>query len=381
MNVEPPKGLAVKNAGAPGPGTPGPGRRAGGSRPVEGGVTPARAPSPRPAAVKGRAADRFSRPPWERMLRIHQAIRSGRRPSGPRLAADLEVSPTTIKRDIEFMRDRLGLPLQYESRRHGFFYSLPVDNFPLTGLTEAEGLALLVARKALEPYDGTSFARSLGTAFRKLTLEGPASETPRSGRLESALSFRPFAPESPCLPGFSRVLAALRQHRALRFLYRNLGAREPRLRLVHPYHLACVENHWYLFAFDTGRRAVRTFALARLSAPRLLSQRFVPPADFHPDAYLRGSFSVLKGDADYEVVIEFDAWATDLARGRRWHPSQSFTELPGAGSRLRLRLSTLEEVERWVLSWGAHATVIRPRVLARRLSDTAARLAERYLNA
>jgi hypothetical protein len=61
---------------------------------------------------------------------------------------------------------------------------------------------------------------------------------------------------------------------------------------------------------------------------------------------------VMSGRGDYEVVIEFDAWATDQLRGRLWHSSQQVTELPGGGSRLRMRLSGLEEVERWVLSWG-----------------------------
>ena len=98
------------------------------------------------------------------------------------------------------------------------------------------------------------------------------------------------------------------------------------------------------------------------------------------DAHLRGSFGVFKGDpeGDYEVVVDFDAWATDLVRGRRWHATQELTELPDGTSRLRLRLDTLEEMERWVLSWGMHATVVRPRELARRIQRTTATLAERY---
>ena len=60
----------------------------------------------------------------------------------------------------------------------------------------------------------------------------------------------------------------------------------------------------------------------------------------------------MKGEEDYEVVIEFDSYGTDLVRGRKWHESQEFTELPGGGSRLRMRLSGLEEMERSVLNWG-----------------------------
>ena len=92
----------------------------------------------------------------------------------------------------------------------------------------------------------------------------------------------------------------------------------------------------------------------------------------------RGSFNVFKGGDDYEVVIDFDSWAADLIRGRRWHSSQELTELPSRQIRLRMRLNSIEEAERWVLSWGTHATVVRPQALAARLSRTAVDLHERY---
>jgi hypothetical protein len=72
---------------------------------------------------------------------------------------------------------------------------------------------------------------------------------------------------------------------------------------------------------------------------------------------------VFKRGDDYEVVIDFERWAADLIRGRRWHSSQELTELPGGQAGLRSRLNSIEEAERWALSWGSHATVVRPRAL------------------
>ena len=147
---------------------------------------------------------------------------------------------------------------------------------------------------------------------------------------------------------------------------------------MHPYHLACIQNHWYLFAFDVNRKAMRTFVLSRLSGLELAKEKFKPDQKFDPDEYLKGSFTVFKGKEDYEVVIEFDIWATDLIRGRKWHASQNFTELPDGMSRLTMRLNNIEEMEQWVLSWGLHATVVRPAELAQRLRQTIAGLAKRY---
>jgi predicted DNA-binding transcriptional regulator YafY len=67
-----------------------------------------------------------------------------------------------------------------------------------------------------------------------------------------------------------------------------------------------------------------------------------------------------------------------LVRGRKWHASQEFQELPGGGSRLRLRLNNIEEIEGWILSWGAHATVVRPKALAQRLQKIAREVLAKY---
>jgi hypothetical protein len=52
--------------------------------------------------------------------------------------------------------------------------------------------------------------------------------------------------------------------------------------------------------------------------------------------------------------------------------------MPGRQIRLRLRLNSIEEAERWVLSWGTHAIVVRPHALAARICKTAVGLQERY---
>src|SRR5256885_642388 len=99
----------------------------------------------------------LARPPLERMLRIHQGIQSGSFPNASKLAQELEVSTKSIHRDIEFMRDRLGLPVEYDDRRYGYYYTENVSSFPTIQITEGELFAMLVAEKALQQYRGTNF--------------------------------------------------------------------------------------------------------------------------------------------------------------------------------------------------------------------------------
>ena len=319
-----------------------------------------------------------SRAPFERMMRIHESIKDGKFPNCNQIAREFEVSTRTIKRDVDFMKFRLNLPIEYDTRRYGFYYTERVEHFPGIPVTEAEMFAMLVAHKAIAQYHGTPFQKPLLTAFQKLAGQLDRSARFTLGSLDEALSFRPLAPEDTDVKTFDVLSRAVQQRVAVRFQYKKLGARKPERRHVHPHHLACIENVWYVFAHDVDRRAMRTFVLTRLSEPALTGKKFAPQKDFKADEYLKGSFSVFKGGDDYEVAIEFDAWATDLIRGRKWHASQQFIELPDGCSRLTMRLNNIEEMERWVLSWGIHARAVRPRALAARIRKIAVQLAACY---
>src|SRR5215212_3865864 len=95
-----------------------------------------------------------SRPPIERMLRIHEELQRNRVTNCTTLAYALEVSRKTVVRDIGFMRDRLELPIEFDPSAKVYRYTRPVAAFPTINISEGELLALLVARKALEQYRG-----------------------------------------------------------------------------------------------------------------------------------------------------------------------------------------------------------------------------------
>ena len=59
-------------------------------------------------------------------------------------------------------------------------------------------------------------------------------------------------------------------------------------------------------------------------------------------------------------MIRFDTYAADYIREKRWHPSQTLRELKDGGVELRLKLSSLGEIQRWILGWGGSAVVIAP---------------------
>ncbi len=316
----------------------------------------------------------LSRPPLERMLRIHQAIQAGDYPNASTLARALEVSTKSIHRDLEFMRDRLELPLEYDESKFGYYYTQEVSSFPTMQLTEGELFALLVAEKALQQYRGTNFERPLISAFRKMAASLPDTISVNLADWEQTISFRTSAEPILDLAIFDTLAKAASGRRQLRLLYRKPGVKQAEERVVDPYHLANVNGEWFLFAFDHLRRDIRTFAPARIQAAEFTGQSFRRPSVFSVEKRLRDSFGVHSGQGEFEVVIEFSAWVADYIREKKWHPTQHLRELKDGGVELHLKLSSLVEIQRWILSWGGQAVVRQPPELVDSIRESAERL-------
>ncbi|HEV2804997.1 MAG TPA: WYL domain-containing transcriptional regulator [Chthoniobacterales bacterium] len=322
--------------------------------------------------------ENFSRPPLERMMRLHAALKARKFPNCQKIAAELEVSAKTIQRDIDFMRYRLGLPIDYHPQEFGFFYTEPVTAFPNIEVSEGEITALLVAQKALGQYKGTPFERPLQSAFRKLT-DGLKDRVSFSWHdLEDAISFRSAGASIADLEMFETVSKGVLRCVELEFEYRKLKSAGYEARRVRPYHLGCLENQWYLFAEDLERRQLRTFALPRMRKVKLTTRGFRRPADFSITEILSGSFGVYSSGKKQRIRIEFDPFAARLVAERKWHESQRVRENKDGSIVLEVELGGLEEIERWILSWGKHARVRAPKELVARIRAEASAILEQY---
>ena len=319
-----------------------------------------------------------TRPPLERMLRIHQLIQAGRYPNASTLASELEVSTKSVHRDLEFMRDRLQLPLEFDRARFGYRYTEEVNAFPTVQITEGELFALIVAEKALQQYRGTSFEKPLLSAIRKMEQSLPETISLDLAEVERSISFRTRAEPLVDLAVFDALAKATAGRQQLELGYRKPGAERAETRVVDPYHLANINGEWFLFGYDHLRKDIRTFVPARIKSVRQTGASFAARKKFSLEARLRDSFGVHSGQGTFEVVIHFNAGVADYIREKRWHDSQQLRDLEGGGVELCMKLSSLAEVERWVLNWGGNARVVRPADLSASVRAAAQRIIEAH---
>jgi predicted DNA-binding transcriptional regulator YafY len=328
----------------------------------EAGLAPFSAPARgggRTMKSKGRTS-LVSRAPLERMLRIHQAIHSGGYPNATGLARDLEVSAKSIQRDIEFMRDRLDLPVEFDSRKNGYHYVGKVEAFPTLQITEGELVALLVAEKALQQYRGTSFERPLLSAFRKMTASLPDT---------ISVSLATGSKPSLSKPAPSRSLTWGSLTRSPR---RPPGGNPSSSPIANPDTRRPRPVWWTLTSSPTSTASgffLPSVICGATSAPSFQpafraslkpAKNSPAPQKFSLEKRLRDSFGVHSAQGDFQVEIEFSDEIADYIREKRWHASQELVEMPDGALRLRLRLSSLQEIERWVLGWGGKAVVLAP---------------------
>jgi predicted DNA-binding transcriptional regulator YafY len=312
------------------------------------------------------------------MMRIHEELQDGQLTNCTKLAELLEVSTKTIARDLEFMGDRFGLPVEYDPKTYAWRYIYPVKNFPTVQVSEGELLALLVAQKALVQYRGTPYHDLLAQAFDKLSsgLRDKVSFSP-AGSLAS-VSFHQFGLSKADLKIFERLSQAVMQGKEIEFVYLKPHAKAPETRRMQPYHLANRENAWYLLGHDRERGALRTFSIGRIQQVTVTTNRFAKPENFSPETYYAKSFGAFVGTGDHRVVVRFTAQAATRIRERFWHESQETVELADGRLELRLHLSSLDEFLKWIIGWADQAEVISPKELRSQIKAAATAVAELY---
>ncbi|MGB6221504.1 helix-turn-helix transcriptional regulator [Haloferula sp.] len=312
-----------------------------------------------------RKPTKFTRRPMERIHKIHTAIKDGRFPNCSTLAKELEVTTKTVQRDINFMRDSLKVPLCYDDKAHGYFYEDSVKDFPEFEVGAEEMAALFLARSALDSIRGTELADKLRDAFGKLTRSMSERVALNWSDLDEAFSRKVPEMKGRDVKLFGQMAEAVVQQLEIVFHYRKLGADKAVARRVQPLHLGEVDGGYYLIGMDKEREALRTFALPRMSRLTVSEIRFERPEGFDGREHLRRSFGVWSVDGDHKpflVRVRLKGYAARLAQERRWHPTQEVIVLNGKGTKVDVcfEAGALEEVLRWVLSFGSKAKVIEP---------------------
>jgi predicted DNA-binding transcriptional regulator YafY len=294
--------------------------------------------------------------PSSRMLQLLSLLQTHRYWPGTELARRLDVSPRTLRRDVDRLRE-LGYPVDAQRGLAGGYQLQAGAAMPPLLLDDEEAVAIAVG---LRSAAGGAIAGIEETSLRALSKVVQVM-SPRLRRRVDALQTytSPLTAGGPTVDAGALVTIAqaCRDDERLRFDYvARQGERSTRT--VEPMRLVPIGRRWYLLAFDLTRHDWRSFRVDRLEQPTATGARFrpreVPGGD--PAAYVRSAINSVPGR--YEIVVDVEAPAASV-RAVVGHWGQ-VEETGEATSVLRMSIDSLDWPAMVLGSVGAEFTVRQP---------------------
>lgn len=301
----------------------------------------------------------------ERFYKIELMIRHRGQVSFEEMLAELEVSRATLKRDLQFLRDRMGAPIVYDRAENVYRFAdegHTGDKHELPGLwfDQKELYALLMAHHLLSDLDpeGT-LSRHMGPLLDRVhqllgSAEVDATELMRRVRIVGSAR---RAVGSQC---FEVICAALLQRRRVQLQYFTRSRKARSVREVSPQRLIHYRNTWYLDAWCHESEALRRFALDAVEDAQPLERKARNLSLKRVEEEMDGGYGIFAGNKVSWAHLRFTAEAAPWVSQEAWHPQQE-TEVDDTGA-LLMKLPYVEPTELImdILRWGPDVEVLRP---------------------
>jgi predicted DNA-binding transcriptional regulator YafY len=315
-----------------------------------------------------------------RFSSIHRALQTGAFVTARTLAQQLESSPRTIRRALDYLRDELHAPLEWDARRGTYRYTAAFDLLSGLTLDGEETLALTLAGETFAAWRGTPLGQVLTAALGKIArLAGTHLSVPADSM--RACIYHPADTDDFAVREnrhFATLLTAIIARRVLTITYRKPQASRAEPRAVEPLHLAYLDHKWTLVARDPRHPQWRHFVLARIATATATPKRFRPPPRETIRAHLAGSLGRFAGDQTYDVRLLFAAAVEDYLKETPWHATQTLHKRADGRIEAHLKLNDLRDVQRRVLGYGRFVEVLAPPALRAATREEAAALLQLY---
>ena len=321
----------------------------------------------------------------ERFYKIEMLIRSRGSVAFADLMDELGVSRATLKRDLEYLRERMDAPIVYDRFANG--YSMRPDahdarqvRHELPGLwfSEREIHALLTMHQLIQGLDeGGVLARHLQPLLDKLhgmlgTNDAETAELMRRVKILSAAR-RPVVGRH-----FELIGSAITQRKRVRMTYYVRSRREETERSVSPQRLVHWRNTWYLDAWCHTSDALRRFALDAIRSATLLDQRAKEVPLKTIEAALDVGYGVFSGAKLQWARLLFSAEAAQWVQHEQWHPKQQATLHDDGSLTLRVPYSDATELAMDILRHGEQVRVLAPAALVKQVAQRLSAGAQQY---
>jgi proteasome accessory factor B len=264
---------------------------------------------------------------------------------------ELAFSKRTFQREIKAIRKLFDINIEYSKKEKGY-YIVP---------NEMENTNFLRMMEAFNMFQSLNMAQDL-EPFIHLEKRRPQGTDNLYG-----------------------LLHAIKNKLQVTFTYHKYWDDEISERTAEPYALKEFEQRWYLLCMDFDKKAIRTFALDRITELDISRTTFRFPKQFNIEAYFKNYFGIIttiSGDeeAPQEIILSFTENQGKYVKSLPLHHSQQILLDTEAGLQIKLQVCVTHDLIMKLLSFGSEVKVLQPQSLIVAIKEIYKDALKRYTN-
>lgn len=325
----------------------------------------------------GEGVDKF-----DRIYALHKMLGTARYPvARPRIEEALECKRGTVGRIINYMKDFLGAPIEYDQMANGYYYDRREGGHPyeLPGLwfNTGELQALITLSQLIHDLQPGLLEEQL-RPFQKRIEQLLASKQLGKGGFNQRIRILSMGVRGKGGNDFQKVAEAVLQRKQIKFHYHARNSDETTLRTVSPQRLIRYRDNWYLDGHCHLRHELRNFSLDRIAQLTLLDQKAKEISHEILDDHFADAYGIFSGKADNIAVLHFTPRAARWVSEECWHPRQEGKFLGNGYYELCIPYRHDQELVMDILRYGSDVEVMSPEALRHTVKERLVNALGRY---
>ena len=323
----------------------------------------------------------------ERFYRIDQLLNDERCLSFEAIQAALGVSRATLRRDMQYLRDRLNAPIIYDRMGGGYRFardearpaatSGPKYELPGLWFNASEIYALLMMQQLLNTVQPGLLGPHIAPLQSRLSaLLGSQQNKPED--IEDRIRIVHTGQRAPEPANFELIATALLKRLRLKMQHWHRGRDEKTVREISPQRLVFYRGNWYLDAWCHLRKDLRSFAVETLSDVALLDKPAKEVSAKVLDSRVQNGYGIFGGERSQWAQLRFTPARARWVASEQWHPEQRGSVLPDGSYQLDVPYSIETELVMDILRHMPEVEVIGPPALRDKVRAKLAEALERH---
>jgi predicted DNA-binding transcriptional regulator YafY len=319
----------------------------------------------------------------ERFYKIERKLREKGSVTIDEFLVDLGVSSATFKRDIEYLRDRLGVPINWDRKTRGY----RIESIDETVVSELPGLwfsvteihSLLALRELIDDL-GTSFLNQQVTPLYNKITKLLDDNSPEKAEITRRIKVFHTGRRRYQSNIFDELCFCLLNRTQAKVDHRNRNSNELTSRKISPQRMTFYRDNWYIDAWCHLRESIRCFAVDSIESVERINEKAVDVEDEQLHNHFSQGFGIFSGTAIAWARIQFTAARARWIEQEQWHPKQKTERLEDGGLILEVPYSDSRELVMEILKHGDSANVLSPQALRVEIEEQLDRMIRLYKN-